>query len=393
MGVKDILRKDKELFSNGSSAKASASDCMDAMVHILSEGDVCDLREILSVLQAYFRGEVLSIVDIASRELIACTDEAYMPTAKKVAGSIRDLATKEYYLKHEKNGVFFPKECECVLNYPLKYGRTATYSLLVEQKVRYQPSVGRCLEVLAIALRLHLQEKTVALGRYLDGTTGLKNRDALLSFLEETEGTSLYVGMLVLKNLTELAVGYGYTWAEDSVKAVGALMGRLSDDKELTHIYRYSYDKICIVMNRADLHDAVAVMQDIMDDVEADIKGIDLGCVLTPFMAEPYRVLLTLEKVGERATSDAVTVFRDIEELEEEIQPKTSQFYLAQKFTAFLEQHDGKEEEETFSEMLEKIIRDAKRERTAKSKEVSADDMEEDFDLFYSIPEQEALNV
>lgn len=154
------------------------------MVRIISSGTGNSLLEILSYLAPmYGNGSVLSLVNIKNREVIETLDTEHVAEVNKVALSIKELGYGGYSMRHEKTGVCFRRDFDCVRFIPLMYRDSASYMLLVEQKEKRKADFeesDRCIELLAIAVNIRISELSLKNAAFVDPFTQLPNREKMV---------------------------------------------------------------------------------------------------------------------------------------------------------------------------------------------------------------------
>jgi len=153
------------------------------MSRILAGEEEPPLGELLRMCEEFFGDSVLSIILSEERTVLASTENTEkLRDVQGVALRIKDAARKEYYLRNEKNGLFFRKGVDCICVYPLNAVTNIPCFLMVEQRRCKVPSFDRMVDMLSIAVRLNLLIGG-CLDNQTDKQTGLGNRDQLVEFL------------------------------------------------------------------------------------------------------------------------------------------------------------------------------------------------------------------
>lgn len=284
------------------------------MLRALVENESNAIYELLSMLSLYFGKSILSIVHVESREVMVTTETATsIEGIKKVVQSVRVLEKTQYFLRNQKNNVWFRGEYDCVRTYPLTYGGMVRYVLLVEQKENITSPIDKALSLLVLATQLYASEKALEESYYVDGGTKLPNRDALLHVLHGVHEFR-YVGMFFVRNTQEFLLKEGYT-------AFDKLLGRMvSECGSLfsKQLYRMSEDKFVVLLS-GEMFECVSLMQNAMDVLVREVPELSCSATIVDLSLSDdlYKVLYACEKACRDATRDVVLVVRSVEDVEE----------------------------------------------------------------------------
>lgn len=293
------------------------------MMRIMTEKVDDVLTELLFMCVPYFDNGILSVVLNEDRQIIASTEKAaYLPQIQNVAQRIKEPEKEYYYLKEEKNGLFFRNGINCIRVYPIKDITRKKCFVMVEQAKNVDLSFDSMMDVLAVAAKIKLQEDMGKELKKKDVLTGMKNRDALVDMLNEVNlgDSENYLGMFFVFNMHLINQREGMTRADGYLKRMASIISSYFPKQT----YRISGSKFCVWEKRT-IYDVASNLQDCLEELRADMQDLDIGCVVAAGTDEVYKSLYMCESVARKGAKDAVIVVREpVEELE---MPMQEQLY------------------------------------------------------------------
>lgn len=284
-------------------------DSLAHMVHIIREGGKNCLFELLDYLSPmYGEGSVLSVVDSFSRDVIASTQSEDLEQLRAVAMSLKEVTRKGYYLKHEKSSVCFRSGFSCIRYVPLYYHGICLYVLMIEQ-IKNQ-SFGadrsdRCMDLLTIAVYLHMNDVIARNASFTDTSSGLPNREQFVKDAERCLNREcdrvgqVWIGLLAFygrSGFTEEDIGY----QTGMLKRVLALLRS-----------QYKGEVYCInscalgILVEGDAFESSTTLYDIMDCC-ATLADISLCAAVTPLTKDVRRELYLCESAVLGQTEEGV---------------------------------------------------------------------------------------
>jgi len=363
-----------KLFGAGASVLPSekAERLLSTMVKVAMEAQEDALYEMLQILHPLFEKSILSIVKISGREVIASTEE---PEKKaelgKMACGLKEPLKEGYFLRNQKNNLWFRRGIGCIRIIFLPYAGKTNYMLVVEQEEKTTVSMGRTVGLLSMAVHLYVSEKEIQELYYVDPLTRLLNRDALIQYMKESCEKTTYIGMFFLCNSKEMLLDNGYIYFDNSMCRAAGILKEVFPE----NVYRVGDDKVAVCLE-GEMYENVSRMQNAIDRMVQEIPEAVFSATLvsSKISDDLYKLLYVCEKTCLTVSRDTVLVVRGVDGMESNI--VTENVYMDSTY-------DEKEDKAVVINVEEVKISESSMQEEKQA--------EEDLNFFYHIPDEDEI--
>lgn len=264
------------------------------------------IRELLFMCMPFFDATAISIISVCDRSIVATTDKSeQFGEVENTAKHILHPEKEDYYLREEKNGLYFRKGVGCIRIFPLMGVNGMDFFFMVEQRNSMDESFERMFDVLSIALRMDIQEKLYNQNLRKDTTTPANNRIAFIQDVQNwvRAGKKGYIGMFRVRKLESARVKYGNQYVHAMLEHVVNRLIKCFEES----VYHVSLDKYCVI-TEGDLFEVLNRMQDFLTAMAEEYGGLFIGCVMAPLSEKVYETMYLCEKLCDEEETDHVIV-------------------------------------------------------------------------------------